>query len=464
MRGGQGQAGQALLRPEAPTTRPAQPLDSAPRPCRPPRPSRRPRAPLLGSGAREDGTLDPVPVPRAPPGGFGPVPAWKPAREDGRWSRSPGRERRAQALGVGTPAGGGPRACTPTSAPGFVRRMQAPSPARPRVSPGPRPGLRGGGRSPGGASGARRARARAAAAASGPRAAAAATALSRHRPRRPPPRARPLAPPRPEPPPGPPRRRRPPLRFVFPSLAVPCLCLPPAPTPRSRHSHHPRGPRALPAARRLRRRGSRDKWRSGDAPWAKKDNRSALGPLGASVSPGWPSGPPGSPWALRFDRPRGGGPVPAPTPPPAAESSRRQGPPPYGRPRKVAAAAGTRSRHARLRGRRPCVLSPWAAGSPSASLHERSSGPPPLPSAFSGDPIDKVPGITKGSSPPRPPVLKRLWPVFVALVTPGSCGRALLPARNQGLSPSGKEIYIRQTSKSRCPLTPFNTRERGLKM
>lgn len=130
--------------------------------------------------------------------------------------------------------------------------------------------------------------------ASGPRAASAATAtaLSRHRPRRPPPRARPLAPPRPEPPPGPRRRRRPPMRFVFPSLPVSAFVCPPrsAPPPGARafrlcETATPSAPEAgigselegppacIPRGGdqfKLRRLGSRNKWRSRGGPCGSK--------------------------------------------------------------------------------------------------------------------------------------------------------------------------------------------------
>nr|XP_055168069.1 translation initiation factor IF-2-like [Nyctereutes procyonoides] len=284
------------------------------------------RAPLLGPGPTRTGpqTRDP----RGPgqgdsaPSLLGGAPGRAVA---GLGARGAGPRARAAGGGAGRrdPAGGGPRARTPSSAPGLARRMQAPSPARPRVSPGPRPGPRGGGRSPGDASGAWRARARAPAAASGPRAAAAATALSRRRPRRPPPRARPLAPPRPEPPPGPRRRRRPPLRFVFPSLAVPSFVCPAAPTPRS-------GTRAAPAGRPV---GPLQTEAGGVG---SRSGAHASGGGGASC-------PPGCPRALRGDSPAGAaGPgIPRPLRPRSPPAAR-------GRPE-----AGTRSRHARLRGAAP---------------------------------------------------------------------------------------------------------------
>lgn len=205
--------------------------------ARPARPSRRPRAPLLGPGAREDGTPDPGP--RGPSQGDS-----APSLLEG----PPGRA--AEGLGAPEPRSESYRGRRWASGP----RGGRPSRRHPHLSarvceadagplPGPPAGLTeapawAAGRGVGllGAPRVRGGRGRELPPlASGPRAAAAATALSRRRPRRPPPRARPLAPQRPEPPPGPRRRRRPPLRFVFPSLCVPCLCLSPAPTPRYGH-------------------------------------------------------------------------------------------------------------------------------------------------------------------------------------------------------------------------------------
>ncbi|XP_046532280.1 proline-rich protein 2-like [Equus quagga] len=212
----------------------------------------------------------PAPRPRDPQG-----PDPRGSSPGGAAPPPPGGLSRRAAAGLGAPGGNdGPRrsasgphgrrphACSPRLAPGLASQMQAPPPGPPAGLTGPRPGPRGGGRSPGVASGARRARARAAAAATGPRAAAATAALSRHRPRRPPPRARPLAPPRPEPPPGLGRRRRPPLRFVFPSPVVPPPLSAPRPDPRSGAPYRPSGPAlvglrtsAAPSARPGRRQG-----------------------------------------------------------------------------------------------------------------------------------------------------------------------------------------------------------------
>ncbi|XP_073739244.1 uncharacterized protein [Callorhinus ursinus] len=426
--------------PRPPPARPAQSLDSAPGLRRLPRlaepPPARPASPPRGPRGRDPRPGTPVDTARR-------------IQLRPRWEARPGERPlasgpRARATGGGAgrrdPAGGGPRARTPTSEPGFARRMQAPSPARPRVSPGPRPGPRGGGVGlRGGASGARRARKRAAAAASGPRAAATATAtaLSRRRPRRPPPRARPLAPPRPEPPPGPRRRRRPPLRFVFPSLSVTCLCLPPAPTLRSGHSHHPRGP----GARRPRETGSpvgplgteaetgaggyrtpqgADEFRETPripgqmalpaTPLRREKITGVL--LGLSL-PQFPSVGPRARPALRgpcgLTDPAGAAPSGIPRPlrprsPPAAR----------GRPRP---AAGGRRQRRPARGhatrgceaRRPRVLSPWAAGSPRAGLQEGSGGTT-TPRRLLLRPHRQGP-----REAPKPAVLKRfcgwsLWP------------------------------------------------------
>lgn len=172
MRGGQGRAGRAgrglgenplappdpgptLPRPRAPTPHPA-PSSAGPVPgqrsrAAPPAPPGRTTARTPPSPPRGPRGRDPRPgTPADTARGIRLRPRWE-ARPGGRPLASGPL---ARATGGGAerrdPAGGGPRARTPTSAPGFVRRMQAPSPARPRVSPGPRPGPRGGGSFSGG--------------------------------------------------------------------------------------------------------------------------------------------------------------------------------------------------------------------------------------------------------------------------------------------------------------------------
>ncbi|XP_054428962.1 proline-rich protein HaeIII subfamily 1-like [Pteronotus mesoamericanus] len=224
----------------------------------PMQPSAGPRAPRpMASTARltqpVDSALCPAArlAPRPPvPRGRDPTPGPPRAQLRGVWPRS-----RPEARPEGQPLASGPQAgamggSSPRGTP--ERRPPQPPPRRPNLragcralppaarSPmcltGSRPGPRGGGRSPGATSSARWRGFKLPPLVCTPRAAAAATALSQHRPRRTPPRARPLAPPRPAPPPTP--------SALCLSLARrPRLCLPPAPTPRSRRYAPPLGPR-----------------------------------------------------------------------------------------------------------------------------------------------------------------------------------------------------------------------------
>lgn len=94
----------------------------------PPRPAEPPPAPPLRT--RVDRTPDPGPR-RAQPRGPQPCPG------DGRRPQDPGRERRTETLGVGTPWAAALAPTAPTWAARIASRRPAPPPARPRVSPGP---------------------------------------------------------------------------------------------------------------------------------------------------------------------------------------------------------------------------------------------------------------------------------------------------------------------------------------
>ncbi|XP_072600583.1 uncharacterized protein [Vulpes vulpes] len=437
---------------------------------RPPRPAKPPPAPRFSAqGRRAPGPRPgtpagpargtrPRPCSEARPGGRSPA-----SGRGGAGARGPGQERRAEARGVGTPREAALAPAPPPRRPG-LRGGCRPPPRPARGSHrGPGLGRGAGGRSPGDASGAWRARARAPAAASGPRAAAAATALSRRRPRRPPPRARPLAPPRPEPPPGPRRRRRPPLRFVFPSLAVPCLCLPRRPDPALRAPAPPPPPAPAPrpprrpapdpggvGSRRGARASGRGEGRS-TGPGPGTNGAPSDAPPAASVSPGWPRARPAVRAPCGVTAPRGR-PVRDPTPPPAAESSRRQRPPP----RPAGPAAGTRSRHARLRGAAPRGgrLGPPAPRGPVC----RGSGGPAAPVPSAATPQTRAPGGCKARG-----ASAFLWcRGCVASVTPRLTPPAPSPERNRG-QPLRRVPAFRPANRGAPARTSLTTRERGPK-
>ncbi|XP_042530121.1 basic proline-rich protein-like [Dipodomys spectabilis] len=211
----------------------AQPLDSARAPL-PPRPAAPQPAPRFSASG-----------PAGLPPRAGPI---GPTRASG----SPGPQQRPEPPGIGTPRA----AVGSARAPHRGASLRAPEealPSTPGVSPGPGLG-RGAGvcLREGGSLGCEQ---------------GAGTSASCRRRRRqwspsgrhrllsaPPPPAPAPRPPigsaRPEPPPGPRAAADPPLRFVFPSLAGPRLCLPPTPAPRS-----PRTPRS-PPPRDNRRRGA----------------------------------------------------------------------------------------------------------------------------------------------------------------------------------------------------------------
>lgn len=199
----------------------------------------------------------------------------------------------------------------------------------------------------------------------------------------------------------------------------------------------------------------------GDAPAAGKDHWGASGPFAASVSPVGPRFRPELRGPRGLTDPAGAAPSGIPRPlrprsPPAARGRSRSAARERWQ-RRPARGHATRGCEAR----RPRVLSPWAAGSPRAGLHygsDRTTSPQRLLLRPHRQ------GPQGGSKAHRPKAF--LWPVFVALVTPSPqfLRAGTVACEKSRALPSGKEISILQTSKTRRTLTPFSTRERGLKI